>query len=327
MGTEIAFGGARPAAAFANLNPTDESLSDGIGTGYGIVGYKGKVWSLRHRGERHVFTRADDGSPLSFLDVVILRQLPVKSKSYYPQGSFNDDAGGVRPVCASLNGLTPDEDVTEKQASACAICPRNVVKVNAEGRKGRECRDYKRLAVLIVPKLTKQLLGAPLLEPVFLRVPAASLAALGELGDRMGQQGWHYSTFVTRIGFVAEAAHPQMTFKEHVVLTEAEGALVMPMRDELLAKRITGEADLERPAVRAIATEPVQAAEVIEPEKPKPAPKAAPKKEIVIDNDDSGFGDTTPAPKAAAKAVVVDEDVDEANDDLDARVAAILKTQ
>src|SRR5882672_10877256 len=79
----IPFAGATPAKAFAALPA--ESLAEGIGSSYGIIGYKGKVWSLRYRGEKHTFVRADDGSPMSYIDVIILRSPSVKSKSYYPR--------------------------------------------------------------------------------------------------------------------------------------------------------------------------------------------------------------------------------------------------
>ena len=89
----VPFGGtAKPAAAFAAaLNSADpESLADGIGSSYGIIGYKGKVWSLRYRGEKHTFTRPDDNSPIGHIDVIILRQARVKSKSYY--GKYDPSA-------------------------------------------------------------------------------------------------------------------------------------------------------------------------------------------------------------------------------------------
>jgi len=240
-----AFKDMTPDAAFAALNPQEESLADGIGAGYAVVGYKGKVWSLRHRGESHTFVRPDDGSPLAFLDVIILRSPAVKAKSYYPEGSYAAEASsGKPPHCASIDGVTPDAGVPHQQAVACAICPRNEWKVNAEGHKGRECSDYKRLAVLILPNLTQRLLGAALMEPVFLRVPAASLSDLATFGNAMADQGFHYSTFVTRIGFMADKSHPQMTFRALQKLTAAEAPVVMPMRNDPMALRITGEDEI-----------------------------------------------------------------------------------
>lgn len=239
-----AFKGVVPAAAFKVLDPNAESLSDGIGGSYGIVGYKGKNWSLRLRGETYHFVRPDDGSPLAFLDVIVLRQLNTKSKSYYPKDSYQDGQMGVRPICAALDGVTPDSDIATPQSTACATCPRNVFKLTPDGKKTRECSDYKRLAVLILPSLTKQLLGAPLMEPVFLRVPAASLNDLALLGDGMAGQGFHFSSYITRIGFNPEKAHPQMTFRALQPLTDREGPLVLPMREDPTSLRITGENEI-----------------------------------------------------------------------------------
>lgn len=247
-----AFKGMVPAQAFQVLDPHAESLADGIGSSYGIVGYKGKVWSLRLRGESHLFVRIDDGSPAAFLDVIILRAPSYKSKSYYPAGTFQDGQIGTRPSCAALNGETPDLDILEPQSNACAVCPRNVFKISPEGRKTRECSDYKRLAVLILPSMTKALLGAPLMEPVFLRVPAASLNDLALLGEGMQAQGFHFSSYITRIGFNPEKPHPQMTFRALQGLTDREAPLVLPMREEPVAFRITGENEVGKPRPAAV---------------------------------------------------------------------------
>ncbi len=129
-----AFKGIQPANAFKVLDPHAESLADGIGSSYGIVGYKGKVWSLRLRGESYMFVRPDDGSPAAFLDVIVLRAPAYKSKSYYPAGTFQDGQLGARPTCAALNGETPDMDIMEPQNNACATCPRNVLRLQAACR-------------------------------------------------------------------------------------------------------------------------------------------------------------------------------------------------
>jgi hypothetical protein len=242
-----AFENQTPDAAFAVLDPSQESLADGIGSSYGIVGYRGKVWSLRLRGETYTFTRPDDGTPAAFLDVIVLRSASYKSKSYYPPGSFDQDSAGSRPLCSALDGVTPDADVVTPQSQACAICPKNEWKTNAEGRKGRDCSDYKRLAVLILPSQTNAALGAPLMEPVFLRVPAASLNDLAILGEAMQKKGFHYSSYITRIGFQTDKSHPQMTFKALQKLAATEAPIVLPMREDPQAMRITGENEVGKP--------------------------------------------------------------------------------
>ena len=245
MGNELvipdSFKNAKPAGAFAVLNPAEESLSEGIGQSYGVIGYRGKVWSLRYHGERHNILRPDDGTPSAYLDVIILGQARGKSKSYYEKMDTNSFEEGKRPVCASIDGVRPDNDATQKQAEACAVCPRNIWKTDPKtGRKGRECSDYKRLAVLILPTQTKPVLGEPLMEPVFLRVPAASLNSLGLLGDTMAKQGWHFSSYITRISFDPNVAHPQMVFKPLQGLTDKEGPLILSLRNDATVGRITG---------------------------------------------------------------------------------------
>lgn len=356
-----AFKGVAPAAAFKVLDPQSESLADGIGSSYGIIGYKGKVWSLRLRGETYNFTRADDGSPAAFLDCIIIRQLPNKSKSFYPPNSYQDGAIGVRPLCASLDGVTPDADIAKPESNACAICPRNAFKINAEGRKTRECSDFKRLAVLVLPSLTKALFGAPLMEPVFLRVPAASLNDLALLGEGMSAQGFHFSSYVTRIGFNPDKPHPQMTFRALQALSDREASVVLPLRDDPTSSRITGENEVGKPrqVVAAVAQtagptnvipltqNPAQVQQVVQQVAPKPAPAPAAQATAPVDTgfdddapvtaavtgkpaaaaDDGIFADS-PAVQVQPPAANTAQDtgiVEDADDDLDARVKSLLK--
>lgn len=244
MGQELvvpdSFKSMLPAQAFAGLNAQDDTLAAGIGQSYGVIGYKGKVWSLRHRGERHNIIRPDDGTPSSYLDVIILGQARMKSKSFYKK--FDPGTSdGDRPICASIDGVVPDADVTQKQCDSCALCPRNVWKTDPQtGRKGRECTDYKRLAVLVLPTQTKPILGEPLLEPVFLRVPPASLNSLAIMGETMANQGMHFSTYITRISFDPSAAHPQMVFRPLQPLTDKEAPVILELRASSIVGRITG---------------------------------------------------------------------------------------
>ena len=325
-----------PAKAFATLDPHAENLADGIGQSYGIIGYKGKVWSLRYRGEKKNFLRPDDGTPSSFIDVVILQSPPHKSKSYFKAYDAGNDEG---PLCTSMDGIRPDAGVREKQADACNLCERNKWKQGSDGRKSRDCQDYKRLAVLVTPAQTKPLFeGVALVEAVFLRVPPASLNNLANLGEQMAAQGYHHSTYVTRITFDPAVAHPQMVFKAVKPLSEGEAGVVLPLRNDPLALRIIGkEASLPAPgastqkfdtvsapvsemAQRAAAPQETAAAVV-----PTKAEEVSPSSLTL----DTGF-DTTPTPPKAAEAApqtVEDVGVAETNEDMDARIAAMMAAQ
>lgn len=324
----------RPAAAFQTAlgaHP-QESLADGIGASYGVLHYKGKVWSLRYRGQSYVITRPDDGSPANAVDLIILRQAKGKSKSYYPKWDPNS-SDGERPICASLDGVTPDADVQHRQAEVCAICPRNVWKLNAEGRNVRECTDYKRLAVMLLPSITQRLLGQPLVEPVFLRIPPASLNDLGVFGDRMNAMGWHYSTYITRVSFDPTSEYPKFKFEEVQALGDAEAPVVLEQRENPNSLRITGEDKITAipGAARPLAI--TDASRVAAPQTATAAPPAqsAPAVQTVSSHSkvDTGFGaigmngPTVVTAAPAAPAADVGETV-ESDAALDEQIASIL---
>lgn len=337
-----AFKSAKPAKAFQVLDTT-ESLADGIGSSYPVIGYKGKVWTFKYRGEKKPFLRPE-GDPMGYIDVVILRQAHAKSKSYY-EDYEQDQSEGKRPICSSLNGVVPDIDVVQKQSETCALCPRNVWHTDASGRKTRDCTDYKRLAVLVLPNQTKALFNPPVMEAAFLRVPPASLDSLAKMGETMSGQGWHYASFVTRISFDVTQAHPKMVFKPLQGLSDKEAEVVLPLRDSVQAKRITGEDQSDagqRPLLTTVspppqitaaqsvpATPAVQAQAAVVTTAAQPAPQVAEAQVSVS----TGFLDMTPSltPAAPAQqaAPLTPSDVgkpQESDDALNARIANILKT-
>ena len=256
MGQELqlpdSFKNRQMAPAFqTKLNAQEDNLAEGIGQSYGVIAYKGKVWSLRYRGERKTVIRPDDGTPSAYLDVIILGQAHGKSKSFYKKYDAAT-SDGDRPICSSIDGVIPDMDVTTKQSESCALCPRNVWKTDpATGRKGRECTDYKRLAVLVLPTQTQVLFGQPLLEPVFLRVPPDSLNSLAIMGETMAAQGYHYSSYITRITFDPQKAHPCMQFRPLQGLTDQEAPVILELRDSPIVGRITG-GDIAQLGMKAV---------------------------------------------------------------------------
>lgn len=297
-----------------------ESLSEGIGAGYGVLSYKGKVWSLRYKGQNYIFNRQDDGTPSPYIDVIIVRQAKNKSKSYYAK--YDPNSAGERPICSSLDGIVPDADAAQKQAPNCATCPRNAWYTNSEGRKTRDCTDYKRLAVLLMPDVTKRMLGTELHEPVFLRIPPASLTDLGTYGDMMEEMGYHYCSLVTRISFDPTQPHPKMVFKGISQLSDAEAPFVLAAREEGQTLRITGEDKVS--SIRGAAPIPAQTVAQIEPPKAAgplftaPATTAPPSGATGVPQ---AAPQTIPAQQAAP---VADADVSESDAELDAQINALL---
>ncbi len=323
----------RPPAGFEGLNP-EESLGEGIGSSYPIIGYKGKIWSIRRQGQNHILVRPDDGTPIGYIDVVILRSPNNKAKSYYSGGYEENSSAGKRPTCASMDGVRPDPGVIEKQAELCGMCPRNEFYTDQNGRKTRDCSDYKRLAVLVMPDQTKRLFGEPLMEPAFLRVPAASLQKLLTFGDGMMKQNWHYSSFVTRISFDPTKSHPEFVFKAKVGLTPAEAPLILQLREDVTAKRITGEDEISRreravldaSAIRAPAGQTVPTVRQMITPPPVTAKVTAPPNPVVdLQSDTQGaFALEQPSAMVGQTAADVGTAVDDP--ELDKKIAAMLAT-
>jgi hypothetical protein len=225
------------ASAFRHLDP-NQGLGQGIGGGFPVIGIKGKVWSLKYQGETYYFTRDDDGTPLPYLDVVMLVENPNKSKTYYPLGTYTEDAAN-QPTCSSLNGDVPDPGVPIPQSSTCGNCKRNVWTILPTGNKGQECRDSKRVAVLLRPAMTEKILGAPLYEPCLLRVPGGSLQALKAYGNMLRHRGAHPAAVVTRITFAREKQF-EMNFDVKEPLTNDEAPDIMALLESQQTQGIIG---------------------------------------------------------------------------------------
>lgn len=332
---------AGPSQKFQGLSRA--SLAEGIGQSYAVIGYRGKTWSLRYRGDEYNILRSD-GTPSAIIDVVILRSAPTKSKSYYEKYVMGQSEGKP-PLCSSIDGVLPDEGVTAKQADSCALCPRNEWKTRGDGGKGRECSDYKRLAVLIMPEFTGPVLnGVPLIEPVFLRVPAASLNDLAKFGEEMDAKGYDFSSFITRIKFDPDKSHPQFMFEAVRPLSDPEADTVLPLVADKQSLRVTGEdqqgtrpalappAQTQAPQLAApIPTQPVSvpaSAPVAAQPSPPPQVQPTPAKVYTLGGPPPAAQPvpTQPAPPPPAAQVqqVAADTVVTAPTDLDARVKALL---
>lgn len=283
---------------FAGI-PVDNELAAGIEGSYGIMGFKGKVWSIRYRGDEKKLMRPDNDGPQNSIEVVIVASASVKSKIFY-EGGYKDGAK-ERPDCFSNNGVTPDPGATKKQSATCAACPRNVFgsRITESGKPGKECSDSKRVAIVPLGDLENEAFGGPML----LRIPAASLQDLAAYAMKMQSFGYPYFAIGTRISFDTNEAYPKFVFKEVRALNDSEADIVLRMRKDPGVARIIAESEFAAPAQAQVAgpafEQPVTrqvAAPAPAPVQPAPAPKPA---------TVSGFGGVVDAaPKPAAPVQV-----------------------
>lgn len=266
---------------FAPPAAAENDLSAGISAGFGLVGYRGKVWSLKHRGEETQLMRDDGDGPKASIEVVMVKASTHISKIFYENGYV--EGSSEAPDCFSTNGIVPDASVQKKQCASCANCPMNAwgSRVTPAGKQGKRCSDSKRVAVVPAADIPNEAFGGPLL----LRVPAASLQDLATYGTKLGQIGYPYFAVVTRIAFDPAESYPKFTFGAIRPLTDAEADLVIAMQGDIQVTRVLAEAGefAAAPAAAAptpqtvfeqppVAAAPVAAAPVVAPVVTGPTP-------------------------------------------------------
>lgn len=241
-----------------------------LATGFPTISIKGKVFAFVRDGERKVMTRQDDPSaPVSSILAIIANASGVV-KSYYESG-YTEGSDDNKPTCFSNDGIHPDPQVEHKQCDNCRMCKRNVFGTarseNGQLGKGKACADAIRLAVMSDPKGDAYLL----------RVPPASLRALGQYTQQLMKRGVPYNAVVTRIGFDIEAATPKLVFTFHSFLDEAQYRSVMEAANSDIVQRIIGkDPEYSEAAPKTIPIQPEPVAQPAPQPVQQPAPQPAP---------------------------------------------------
>jgi hypothetical protein len=261
--------------------------------GFPVVSLKGKEFTVIRGDEKNLITNAD-GDAAGSIEAVIIAANPNKSKVYYAE-TFTEGST-LKPTCYSNNGSTPSEYASEPQAKKCAVCPHNEwgSKITDNGGKGKACGDSMRLCIAATSQLN---------DPMLLRVPAATLKALGQYGQQLAKRGLDPHMVVTKIGFERGVAYPSLTFKatrfvEQDELEEIEAVL----NDEAeTVGQITG---LVENAPSNDSSEPAAPAKSDDDAPKAEAPKKKEKKAVVEE-------------EAVAEEAENIDDIDAALDDLD----------
>jgi hypothetical protein len=283
-------------------------------SGFDVLSIKSKVFT-RVSGDIKETINNDDGEPARNIETVIVAVNPHKSKVYY-KGGYTEGSTD-KPLCYSNNGIGPEADAQEPQAKKCATCPHNVFgsKITESGKKAKACGDSMRIAVAPADLST---------DPMLLRVPAATLALLGQYGAFLAGKGYEPHEVVTRIGFDYTVAYPALTFKAVGFIEEGceVAEKITALKDTDLVKQIIGvlatpgaedvEAEQFELPVRKVAEVKVEAAPKVE--KPKAVAKP-----VVEDEDDLPVEPKKVKVETKAKVDVAEEvgAMVESADDLD----------
>ena len=278
-----------------NVSELNQDLTSHASSGFPIMSIKGKVFTLSRGDEKTVLPNPKDpDSPATAIDVVIVKVNKGTSKVFYLNGYKEGEQ--AKPDCFSNNGDKPDAGSKQPQAKSCQACPHNQwgSKIGENGGKGKACQDSVRIAIAPPDQVN---------DPMLLRVPPASIKALGELGTACAKRGVPYNAAVTKISFDLASATPKLLFKPVGLLDDATFAAVQEVANSDIVRNITGNG-FSSEAAPALAEPDPQP----ETAQPKPVAKAKPKAEL---------SDEPPPEKVAVKAKPVDLEVGDLNlDDL-----------
>lgn len=266
----------------------DNDLAAGVQAGYGLIGYRGKVWSVKHRGDELQLMRDDGDGPRGSIELILLKSSTHISKIFYKDGYV--EGSDAPPDCSSTNGIVPDAGVQNKVSAACANCPMNAwgSRITPAGKQGKACSDSKRVAVVPMNDPANEAFGGPML----LRVPAASLQDLAAYGTKLGQLSYPYYSVATRISFDPAESYPKFVFSAIRPLNDAEAAVVLSLRNDVGVTRILAESSEAAPVAAPAAVTPAQVFEQ-PPVQVAPAPmQAAPVQQAPVQ----------PAPQTIAQA-------------------------
>lgn len=273
--------------------------------GFPVISIKGKTFSIRRDGERRMMMNPKDPeSAATSIEVVMLRVNKGVSKVFYAKGYT--DGEDAKPDCFSSDGKAPDASSTKPQAKSCQTCPKNQwgSKISENGGKLKACSDSIRMAVAAPDQLN---------DPMLLRVPAASMKAVGEYGAMLAKRGVPSVAVVTKVSFDPEAATPKLLFKPSGLLSdEAKAEADSMYNDPTVESIIAGSSSFSE------SDGPAFVAQEVAPPKAKPKTVTAEDVDGAVDAAAAEMeaAADTPAPKAKPKAKAAAVEVEISLDDL-----------
>ena len=241
----IPFGANTVVPSFFTGIEDDNDLTAHASLSFPVISIKGKVFTVVRDGDRQpMMNPKDPESPANYLDIILVKSNPNKSKAYYDQ--VFKEGEDIKPRCFSNDGKRPDASIAQPCSQSCAACPFNAFgsRRNPDGSmgKGKACSDSVRIAVAAVNALD---------DPYLIRVPATSMKTLGELGRVLAQHKVPYQGVVTRISFDPAVATPRLLFKPIGYVDEPTYRKAVEVSKGELVRAIIGEAPSITDADRA----------------------------------------------------------------------------
>ena len=229
-------------------------------------------------------------------NAIILAMLEKPSRSFYAS-DYDPDAKGTAPDCFSNLGDKPEASASNRQASNCASCPKNIDGSGKNG-KGKACRFSRKVALFLD--------GDESGDVYQFNIPAKSLFGKGtgntlpfeQYCRHLVSNGAAPDRVVTTIAYNLDAETMELNFTPDRFINEDELELVERAQANPLTRRLIqiSAGETEKPKALPKAEEPEEEAPAI-----KPAAVAKKANKWEDDEDEDEAPKAEPAKRATKK--------------------------
>jgi hypothetical protein len=264
------------------LDATTKALMGGEGSNSHRISIRGRVFRMVANGKEVAASESNS------MNVVIVAAAEHVARVFYA-GQYDPNAEASAPDCWSADGVTPNPQAKNVQATKCADCPNNIA---GSGQNGsRACRYRQRIAVLLENDPRGDVYQLDLAATSIFGDAENGRMPLQAYGRFLGAQGIPVSAVVTEMKFDINADTPKLTFKPVSYLESDAFMNAMEKGKSEAAKRcITMTVATPRATQAAIenkeefASAPTPAVEAPKVQAPEPAPvvQAAEPEPVVV---------------------------------------------
>jgi hypothetical protein len=186
------------------LDATTKALMGGEGSNSHRISIRGRVFRMVANGKEVA------ASESNAMNVVIVAAAENVARVFY-EGAYDPNAEASAPDCWSADGVTPNAQAKNVQASKCADCKQNI---GGSGQNGsRACRYRQRIAVLLENDPRGDVYQLDLAATSIFGDADNGRMPLQAYGRFLGAQGVPVSAVVTEMKFDINADTPKLTFK------------------------------------------------------------------------------------------------------------------
>lgn len=224
----------------ANFGVTT-NLMEGMFTTGNRIGLKGSRFRL-------VVAGVEEGVIQEpYLDVILLAAAPAVSRVYYADAYRQGE--NQPPTCYSADGITPADDVKNKQSDKCMTCPMNAKGSKiVDGNKFKACSYFRRIVVMLAGDTDQRtVFKLDVKAQGLFGEASADSKNLNEYIKMLATRGVDAGAIVTRVSFDTDSSVPKLLFKPHRFIDAEEMNAVSDLvqSEEVLALKEVSMATMD----------------------------------------------------------------------------------